>query len=152
MISSYNKEDSWSCPGCGAKHGTCGLAVKYSGVQHPDLTCSGFLCECATDNCSTCETPCENAVCYHCGWTGRFPTLGVLNKEHLKGIKLKNWIKNNYHNFTLSGICLFFIPYFLTQNLQINNLIFVIGTIYLLSFIMNIISLYGIFLLKDNNE
>jgi hypothetical protein len=30
------------------------------------------VCDAADGDCGSYENPCENAVCYHCGWRGTF--------------------------------------------------------------------------------
>lgn len=86
----------FKCPNCGAepeKHGRGGL--KTCG-DRDTRRCQGLICECedfdnpdfdAEDHGETEEHPCENAVCYHCDWSGRMPVLAFDPK------KLVGWAK-----------------------------------------------------------
>lgn len=56
----------------------------------------GFICECPEDwehqqtpDHGTIKEPCENAICYHCGWGGTFPskTKKPLSKKAKKSRK-----------------------------------------------------------------
>ena len=69
----------WLCPRCKASanaHGAGG-EEKCDSLRYESGSCSGFICECADDTPEshgvTFVDPCENANCYHCGWSGTFP-------------------------------------------------------------------------------
>ena len=68
----------WACPKCGSdanNHSDTYSAFCKGGH------CMGFLCECeegeyeSESHGKTYADPCKNAVCYHCGWNGKFPKL-----------------------------------------------------------------------------
>lgn len=72
---------NWACPKCEAEpeiHGDGGIETCQA--RKPYRECGGFLCECDDlgidkDHGETFASPCENAVCHHCGWFGQFPVV-----------------------------------------------------------------------------
>jgi len=75
---------TWACPKCGAtpdEHGKGGRdSCEYldNVLSSGQKNCGGFICECDEDGSddehgTSFEHPCTNAVCYHCGWNGKFP-------------------------------------------------------------------------------
>lgn len=90
----------WLCPKCGATpnaHGKggpskCEDRLKLLG----GLGCLGFLCECDEgaedeDHGVLFSHPCLQAVCYHCGWEGRFPPLPKKAKAWEKQALQAGW-------------------------------------------------------------
>jgi len=70
----------WKCPECDAPAHKHGRGGKTKCVSDDDLlNCEGLVCECDVDDDIDGDhglsqnDPCENAVCYHCGWGGRLP-------------------------------------------------------------------------------
>lgn len=72
----------WACPKCGAEaneHGKGG-EDKCAHMQHNGRgagACMGFICNCdgdtGPDHGEIYDDPCDEALCYHCGWGGTFP-------------------------------------------------------------------------------
>jgi hypothetical protein len=73
----------WKCPKCGAdanEHGTGGSEKCKDSLFRQGNSCQGFLCECPDSGESLTHGQllsdvCEEAVCHHCGWSGKFPRL-----------------------------------------------------------------------------
>jgi hypothetical protein len=84
----------WKCPKCGApvhghgKGGEDACQYKPQSASCQGLSCEGLLCECEyegdmSDHGQTEDNVCENAHCYHCGWTGSMPQvmIGLAKRE-----------------------------------------------------------------------
>ena len=84
----------WKCPSCGAppnEHGKGGVNECDTGSSNE---CSGFICDCSVDEKEHGESqdkPCLEALCYHCGWGGRFPPLPKKLKPYEKQALAAGW-------------------------------------------------------------
>lgn len=91
-----NAMTKWECPECGATPDEHGEGQCMGGYNIP---CGGFICECENEENYEDEThgfsqenPCLNAICYHCGWGGRFPpkdTRSKMKKKVISELKKK---------------------------------------------------------------
>lgn len=83
-------DPNWKCPKCEAPAHAHGKGGKEKCNETYETYCDGFICEC-DEECGnahgTEEEPCQNAVCYHCGWFGAFPA-GMVRCKHCKGTGL----------------------------------------------------------------
>lgn len=75
----------WKCPKCEAPcngHGKGGQETCTDRMSGRNGACMGLICECDGDQCPASlepdhghvlSNPCEEALCYHCGWGGTYP-------------------------------------------------------------------------------